>query len=165
MYSSYFKNLDVEVYCMLLIWCFNFLQMLYKSLQPVLFNTSLWFWTGFSAGSRSRQVLSVPISNLTFFVFTPWSYCICWHWKGVNNLYIYHGATLCVYSEIDKKGNIRFYTCFSACWRNTWLFASLCETGGHKDFIVCSAGIYQYATSHFQLHERSSVFILEVSPQ
>lgn len=165
MYSSYFKNLDVEVDCMLLIWCFNFLQMLYKSLQPVLFNTSLWFWTGFSAGSRSRQVLSVPISNLTFFVFTPWSYCICWHWKGVNNLYIYHGATLCVYSEIDNKGNTRFYTCFSACWRNTWLFASLCESGGHKDFIVCSAGINQYATSHFQLHEWSSVFILEVSPQ
>lgn len=81
---------------MLLIRCFNFLQMLYKSLQPVLFNTSLWFWTGFSAGSRSRQVLSVPISNLTFFVFTPWSFCICWHWKGVNNLYIYIMVQPCV---------------------------------------------------------------------
>ena len=83
----------------------------------------------------------------------------------MNNLYMYHDATLCVYSEIDNKGNTRYYTCFSACRRNTWLFASLCESGGYKDFIVCSAGINQYATSHFQLHEWSSVFILEVSPQ
>ena len=29
---------------------------------------------------------------------------------------------------------------------------------------MCSAGIYQYATSHFQLHEWSRIFILEVSP-